>query len=155
VKRTWSALRQRVLQRYQSHNREILPSDLRVLYLVGEVDSYDESQLPNQQPSIPLSMTQTSSFFEDSPLLSLDYLKQSPAPSSHYQNRREDRCESPRAGGSRALGLKRRLVMCQIEREKAQTEMLKAKRRLIEAQIRNLEKNGSVDLRFSIDTLDN
>lgn len=35
-------------------------------------------------------------------------------------------------------GLKQKLLMCQIERERAQTELLKAQRRLIEAQLQGL-----------------
>ncbi|KAI6203679.1 hypothetical protein M3Y94_00584400 [Aphelenchoides besseyi] len=41
--------------------------------------------------------------------------------------------------------LEHKLILCKIEREKAQTELLKAQQRLVEAQLRNLDKTG-VDL---------
>ncbi|KAI6234487.1 hypothetical protein M3Y99_00800700 [Aphelenchoides fujianensis] len=38
--------------------------------------------------------------------------------------------------------LEHRLILCKIEREKAQTELLKAQHRLVIAQLRNLDKTG-------------
>ncbi|CAD5206278.1 unnamed protein product [Bursaphelenchus okinawaensis] len=42
VKRTWCALKQRVLARAKTVNRETLPSDRKVLYLLKACDTYEE-----------------------------------------------------------------------------------------------------------------
>ncbi|KAI6174858.1 hypothetical protein M3Y97_00968200 [Aphelenchoides bicaudatus] len=169
VKRTWSALRQRVLQRFQQSDREILPSDLRVLYLLGEVDSYEGDNTMVERPGITCEVSQQrslnnlfgsnqnydDSLFEES--IPSNYVSPNtpePEPFNFKQIRPEPKQQIKNKSAKKEL--QEQLIRCRIEREKAKTELLKAQRRLVEAQLRNMDKNGGVDLLLSIsDTFKN
>lgn len=157
-------------QRFQTKDREILPSDLRVLYLLGEVDSYDSyeerpvvtCQVSQQKSLEDLFANATSNYeesmYEDESLPS-NYI--SPAPLDFNAITHSVRPE-PKQQKSSAKSAKKelheQLIRCRIEREKAKTELLKAQRRLVEAQLRNMDKNGggSFDLLLSVgDTFKN
>lgn len=158
VKRTWSALRQRVLQRFQQQNREILPSDLRVLYLLGEVDNYDGDEITVERPGITCEVSQQHSLNNlfgnnyDDPDESLpsNYVSPiTPEPINIRHIRPEPKQRSVVKSARKEL--QEQLIKCRIEREKAKTELLKAQRRLVEAQLRNIDKNGGgVDFLLSI-----
>lgn len=155
VKRTWSALRQRVLQRFQTNSRDILPSDMKVLYLLGEVDSYDEEEKSplvtceiSQQQSLSNLFNNISNYDESLFDESLPANSPSLEPLQHYIRPQLPKPAKKNIAAIRARReLQERLILCRIEREKAKTELINAQRRLVEAQLRHLDKNGgSVDL---------
>jgi hypothetical protein len=139
-------------------------SDLRVLYLLGEVDNYDGDVDTTDRPGITCEVSQQHSLnnlfgnpnyddFEES--LPSNYVSPiTPEPSVVRQVRPEPKQNAARSARKE---LQEQLIKCRIEREKAKTELLKAQRRLVEAQLRNMDKNGgSLDLLLSIsDTFKN
>lgn len=159
VKRTWSALRQRVLQRWTTRDREMLPSDMRVLYLIGEVDTYEDDKPAatcqiQQQHSLSNLFGNVPSY--DDSLFDESLPPNSPSPEP-IQMQNFFRPETPKPSKQNGTlkrakrELQERLILSRIEREKAKTELLNAQRRLVEAQIRHLDKNGgSVDLLLSL-----
>jgi hypothetical protein len=138
-------------------DREILPSDMRVLYLIGEVDSYEDDkpivtcQISQQQSLNNLFANASNydeSLFEES--LPSNYISPSPEPMPSISiSRPQPPKLLKQKRANRALH--ERLMLCRIEREKAKTELINAQRRLVEAQLRNLDKNGNgVDLLLSL-----